>query len=156
MDMEISSDKWRPFCLGLNVLMGYDYLYVFMHLLTASLMTVLQDKSKFPSCPVTSLANLTNGSAMITAEDRSAELALMDYNISTCLIAFGQGRGFMRLVALIYVPPTVNSLRVQLHISGLPCADPGLVVYHLTGEYDDSQLQECALNKDSSEENFRQ
>ena len=105
-------------------------------------MTVLQDESKSPSCPVAPRIDQTNRNALVTMWDRTIELALMDRNIGTCLEAIDQGRRFLRLVAFIYVPSTVNSIRIQLIISGLTCTDPGLTVYHqmATGE-----LNECYL-----------
>ena len=105
-------------------------------------MTVLQDESKSPSCPVAQRIDHTNGDAMVTMGNRTIELALMDGNINTCLDAFDQGRNFRRLAAFIYVQPTVNSLRIQLSVAGLPCVAPGLVLYHQTPT---GELNECSL-----------
>ena len=121
-------------------------------------MTVLLDESKSPSCPLGPLEHNAYGNAMITVENRSTELALMDQDIDTCLVAFHQGRRFLRLVAYIYIPSTVNSLRIQMNISGLPCNDPGLVVYHQlsTGGHVKFGLQECALTTHTAGEDARQ
>ena len=61
--------------------------------------------------------------------DREAELILMDEDVSTCLVAFEQGRRFFRLVAFVYMPVTAYSLRVQLDLWDMSCTDPGLAVY---------------------------
>ena len=121
-------------------------------LLTVSLMTVLQDDSISPSCPVAPLRDPQNGNTVIIVDDRSTELALMDNNLATCLVTLDQGHRFMRLLAYIYTPATVNSLRIQMVISGVLCTDPGLVVYHqiTAGEHDDIQLHECALSTHSA------
>ena len=122
---------------------------------TVSLVTVLQDESKLSSCPVASLTDTTIGNDMIIVMDRSAELALMDHDIGTCLLAFNQGHRFLRLVAYIYVPSTVNSIRIQLNIPMLPCTDPGMVLYHQvsSGEHDGIQFRECTLIKQSAGHN---
>ena len=64
----------------------------------------------------------------------------------------------MRLVAYIYTPATVNSLRIQMVISGVLCMDPGLVVYHqiTASEHDDIQLHECALSRHSTTVTIKQ
>ena len=138
------------------ILFGSRPMFYRIFLPAVIVMTVMQDESKSPSCPVAPRTDHTNGNAVITIRDRTTELALMDQNIDTCLIAFDQGRHFLRLVAFIYVPSTVDNLRIQLMISGLHCVAPELVVYHqtLTGEFNEcvfttrtelNQQQECGF-----------
>ena len=117
-------------------------------------MTVLQDDSQSPSCPVAPLRDPSDGRAMIVADDRSTELALMDHNFATCLVAFDQGRQFLRLVAYIYTPPTVKSLRIQIAVYGVLCTDSRLVVYHqiTADEYGDIRLRQCAFSRYSTRE----
>ena len=127
-------------------------------LLTVSLMTVLQDESQSSSCPVPPLRNPSNEKAMIIVDDRSTELALMDHNFATCLVAFDQGRRFLRLVAYIYTPSTVKGLQIQISVSGVLCTDSRLVVYHeiTADEYGDIKLHQCTLSRYSARESVRQ
>ena len=121
-------------------------------------MTVLLDESKLPSCTLGPLTYSAYGNAMITVENRSTELLLMDQDIDTCLVAFDQGHRFLRLGAYIYVPSAVNSLRIEVNMSGLPCDDPGLVVYHhlSTGEHAQFEFQQCALSTPTAGEDAGQ
>ena len=121
-------------------------------------MTVLLDESKSHSCPQGPLTYDSYGNATIAVENRSTELVLMDQDIDTCLIVFHQGRRFLRLVAYIYVLSVVNSLRIQVNMTGLPCNDPGLVVYHQlsTSEHAQFEFQECALTTPNAEKDAGQ
>ena len=112
-------------------------------MLPVTLMTVLETESKLPSCP----AHYPPESdiVVVTVDDRTAELALMDNDPSTCLQAFDHDSQFLSMVAYIYVPSCMSNVHVMLHISGLACIDQSITVYHRlsTAEHFGIQFQEC-------------
>ena len=113
-------------------------------MLPVKLMTVLETKSKIPSCAAQYLPE-TDDIAVVTVHDRTAELALMDNDTSTCLQAFDHDSQFLSLVAYIYVPSCMSNMHVMLHIFGLACTDQSITVYHRlsTAEHYGIQFQEC-------------
>ena len=107
-------------------------------------MTVLEVESRLPKWRAPYI-KLAHDAAIVRVDDRTAELALMDNDTSTCLQAFGHDSQFLSLVAYIYVPSCTPDVHVMLHISGLTCAGNGMIVYHQlsTVEHHDIQFQEC-------------
>ena len=101
--------------------------------------TTLVDGFSDRACPLPDDGPLDG---IIVIFDRSTEIKLMDDDDSTCLGVFSDGRSFQRLVAYIYVPIPVTTLRLVLTISGMECSHPGLLVYHGNG-YSDMNV-ECS------------
>ena len=117
--------------------------------LSVSLMTVLKENSTISLCspvPIHQLGTV----AIVTVDDRSTELSLMDNNINTCLTAFELGYSGFHLMAYIHTSGSVPFLRVTLDTSGLACTVPELVVYHqvsMAVEHSEIQYQECSLTE---------
>ena len=108
-----------------------------------SLMTVLGVESKLPKWSATNIK--FDDIAIVTVDDRTVEVPLMENDPGTCLQAFDHESLYLSLVAYIYVPSCVSNVHVMLHISGLACTDQGVIVYHQlsTMEHHDLQFQEC-------------
>ena len=81
-------------------------------------MTALNENSSSPSCPPIPI-HTTRGKAIITVINRSAELFLIDNDITTCLMVFDQGWRFFYMITYIYVPVCIPHLHVILDTSGL-------------------------------------
>ena len=64
MHMKISSGKWRPFCLGLNVLT--EIYLIYYHFLTHAIMPILSMAWKTNQTVATRDINIVNGSNHIT------------------------------------------------------------------------------------------
>ena len=99
-------------------------------MLPVTLMTVLESGSKLPLCRPATTSTQTNDISMVTVDDRTAEIALMDNDPSTCLHAFINGSRSLGLIAYIYVPSCMSNVHVMLHIFGLACTHQSITVYH--------------------------
>ena len=111
-------------------------------------MTVLKGNFTNSVCPTPPLRKLGDV-AIVTVDDRSPELELMDDDITTCLVVLEQGQSKFHLMAYIHTPGSVHFLRLTLQTTGLACTIPELVVYHqvqMAGRYGEIQYQECGLN----------
>ena len=78
----------------------------------------------------------------------------MDDDDTTCLGAFNDSRRFQRVVAYIYAPTQITTLRLVLKISGMECSQTGLLVYHGNG-YSDMYV-ECSLTASRHEGGVQQ
>ena len=76
------------------------------NLVLVFVITVLNENYLSPSCPPI-LIHTTRDRAIVTVINRSAELSLMDNNITTCLTAFDEGWRFVYMIAYIYVPVSI-------------------------------------------------
>ena len=114
-------------------------------MLTVTLMTVLESESKLALCPPAPNPTQTDDIAMVTVDDRTVELALMDNDTGTCLQAFINDSPSLSLVAYIYVPSCMSNVHVMLHISGLACTHQSITVYHHlpSAKHHGMLFQEC-------------
>ena len=121
-----------------------DYIIMQCILLPVTLLTVLETGSQIQLYPAQHLTQ-TDDIDVVTIDNTTVELALLDNDPSTCLQAFDNGSLFLSLVAYIYVPSCMPNVHVMLRISGLPCSDQSVTLYQdlsTAGQYG-IRFQEC-------------
>ena len=87
------------------------------------------ERELFETTMSTHTCHTTRRKTIVTVINISAELSLIDNDITTYLMVFDEGWRFFYMIAYIYVPVPMPFLRVILDTSGLSCTSQ-LTVYH--------------------------